>query len=267
MAIMPSVYCFAKSGDDHFYDMKRIMPFDENAYDTKNTKVFQFYKRVNAYLDYKHFPHEEKYGKQPGNPPFLKKYEQLKKMKFSNHRIWYHWGFNHDPKKFGPLVKAVRENLENETLARESESFFWRKLMENVSERNKVLLSEWAKVSGYNGLRMLSNLQRKQSNAFVTILVSIHLLGDHTTTETSVIIDRRSLTNQVIDAIFDLAGTKYAHNIKEAKTLKNKLIRVRNDPAMFLDVMAKNFTPFLYSLKGEEYNYKKRFKKMGYKMK
>lgn len=261
------IACLAKSGEGHYYDMSRIFPFDPSYYASSNKKIFDFYERVNAYLDYTSFPYEKSYGKKVGNPVFINKYERLKKMRFANHRIWYHWGFNKDPKKFSPLVNMVKENIKNGRLSITDESFFWRKLRDNISERNKVLLSEWAKASGYRGLSQLSRIQREQSNAFVTILISIHLLGDHTTSETSVIIDRKALYGEIYNAIDNLAGKKYPDNIKAAKSLKNKLTRVKGNPNKFLDVLAFNFTSFLYDLKGEEYNYKKKFKKLGYQLK
>lgn len=259
--------CYAKSGEGHYYDMSRIFPFDESAYSSNNKSIYDFYSRVNAYLDYSTFPHEKLDGKKVGNPPFLRKYEQLKNMRFPNHRIWYHWGFNKNPRQFRPLVEVIKDNLEKGYLLPEHESFFWKKLEENISERNKVLLSEWAKLSGYSGLRQLSRIQREQSNAFVTLLISIHLLGDHTTTEVNVIINRESLYGEIFNAIDNLAGRKDKHNIEVSKSLKKKLNRAKNDPQEFLNVLAKNFTPFLYNLKGESYNYKKRFKDRGFKLK
>lgn len=258
--------CLAKSGEGHYYDMSRIFPFDESAYSTSNKRIIDFYGRVNAYLDYSTFPNEKNMGKKVGNPPFLKKYERLKNMHFPNHRIWYHWGFNKDPKKFEPLINAVKDNLDKGYLQPSHESFFWSKLKENISDRNKVLLSEWAKISGYSGLRLLSRIQREQSNAFVTLLISIHLLGDHTTKEVGVIIDRNALYGEIFNAIDKLAG-KNSENIKAAKLLKNRLTRVKGNPDKFLDVLAQNFTPFLYDLKGEEYNYNKKFENLGYKLK
>lgn len=261
------IFSYAKSGAGHYSDMSRIFPFDETEYSSSNKKIFDIYERVNAYLDYATFPYEKSYGKKVGNPRFLSKYERLKYMKFANHRIWYHWGFNRDPKRFKPLVDVVNDNIKNGNLNENDESFFWRKLRDNISERNKVLLSEWAKASGYGGLSKLSRIQREQSNAFITLLISIHLLGDHTTSETGVIIDRQSLYGEIFIAIDNLAGKKYPDNIKAAKSLKNKLTRVKGKPDKFLDVLALNFTTFLYDLKGDEYNYKKKFKKLGYKLK
>lgn len=270
LLIIVILFCFveglAKSGEGHAGDMSRVFPFD-NSDVISNKNILEFYNRVNAYLDYNTFPYEKSYGKATGHPPFLKKYEQLKNMTFGNHRIWYHWGFNKDPQKFSPLVRMVEKNIQEGKLSPSSEYFFWKKLKENISERNKVLMSEWAKISGYRGLRVLSKRLREQSNAFVTILISIHLLGDHTTSETLIIIDRKSLYQEIFDAIDNLAGHQEHHNVMAAKSLKNKLTRVKGNPQKFIDVLALNFTPFLYSLKGSDYNYKKRFKKLGYKMK
>lgn len=264
--VLSGLSCEAKSGGEHRSDMVRIFPFDPDD-KISNKKIFSFYDRVNAYLDYATFPNEKVYGKKVGHPIFLGKYETLRGMKFANHRIWYHWGFNADPRKFNPLVSAVKSNIQEGRLKPDYEHFFWEKLNQSISERNKVLLSEWAKASGYSGLRQLSKIQRDQSNAFVTLLISIHLLGDHTTSETSVIIDRNTLYAEIFTAIDKIAGKKDADNMACARSLKNKLKRVKGNPAKFLDVLANNFTEFLYELNGEECNYKKKFKKLGYKLK
>ncbi len=217
MVIGTYLFCDGKSGNDHFWDMVNIFPFDYNA-QASNSRVFEFFKDVNQYLDNVNFP---KKNKTTGHPRFIKDYPEFSKMKFANHRIWFHWGFNRNPKKFAPLRRIVDENIKNNLLDENDEYLFWKFLMKEVSRRNEILMSKWAKISGYSGLRQLSKINRDQSNAFVTILVAIHLLGDHTTTETGVIINTEDLYGEINDAIDKISGKGRGYNVEGAKALIN----------------------------------------------
>lgn len=259
-----SPLCFGKGGSGHYWDMVRVLPFDER-YDIANKKIFDFYKMVNAYVDNANFPKQHK----TGNPEFIKYDERLRNMVFANHRIWFHWGFNiKDPKRFRPLRQIVENNISEGRLKKEDESYFWHRLKREIDRRNDILKSNWAKISGYRGLAMLSSVQKEQSNGFVTLLVSIHLLGDHTTSETKVIIDRNTLYKEIDDAIDKIAGANNSTaNREAARSLKNKLQRTKGDPNKYIDKLSKEFTPFLYSLKGKPYDYKSKFKELGYILK
>lgn len=262
-SLVPFLNCFGKGGDGHLYDMKRIMPFDEND-PVANKKIFDFFKMVNEYLDNADFPSRTI---RTGHPAFIKNTPELKYMKFANHRIWFHWGFNKDPKKFQPLTRIIKRNIAEDKLKADHEYIFWKSLMGEISRRNKFLMDEWAKISGYSGLSVLSRRQRRQSNAFITLLVSIHLLGDHTTSEIGVIINRKALYGEINNAIDNLAGKSSIKNRQAANSLKNKLHSVEGDPNKYLDKLSIEFTPFLFSLEGIGYNYKRKFEAQNYKMK
>lgn len=254
--------CSCKSGNAHYWDMVSVMPFDHNK-DIANKKMLDFFKEVNAYVDNANYPDKHR----TGNPAFVKYNPALQNMHFANHRIWFHWGFNRDPKRFNPLQRVVLKNIIDGGLAEENEYLFWGELRDEIKRRNKILMSKWAKLSGYGGLNSLSHIKREQSNAFVTLLVCVHLLGDHTTTETAVIISRENLYADIEDAIDKIAGKQYDKNREAAISLKNKLKRVKGTPQLYIEKLSKEFTPFLYSLKGETYNYKKHFESQGYKLK
>lgn len=259
IVIFTALGCYAKSGNEHLRDMQEIFPFDVSR-KVENKKIFEIFAHVNAYLDYTDFPT----GKSVGKPKFIKESATLKDMTFANHRIWYHWGFNGDPKKFVPLVDMVKQNIDRGTLKPEYEYIFWDKLKANIGERNNILTKEWGKVFGYQG--NLSKLLRDQSNGFITLLVAIHLLGDHTTTETAIILDKNTLYAEIITAIYKIAGNRQA-NRACAKSLEKKLRTVKDNPKKFINVLKQDFTPFLYDLEGAEYNYKKKFQKLGYCLK
>lgn len=261
-SLLLAVSALAFGKEDHVADMRRIFPFI--PFDPANKKIEDFYYLVNSYIDYTNFPSTK--GGQVGMPLCIKNDPKLKNMRFANHRVWFHWGFNKNPRIFQPLVDRVEYNVKYGLISEDDREYFWYVLNKEIRKRNRLLMDKWAKISGYNGLVGLMASQRAQSNAFVTLLYSIHILGDHQTSETSVIIDKRSLYGDIYNAIDNLAG-KSVSNRQKAKSLKNKLRLVQGNPKAFLDKMEKEFTPFLYSLEGVGYNYKKKFSSLGYKLK
>ena len=245
----------------HTADMKRIFPFVGN--NTRNKDIIDFYYTVNAFIDYRSFPSNER---KVGRPLCIAEHPKFGKMKFANHRIWFHWGFNKDPKKFDPLARLVDQNIERGVIRESDRAEFWQVLMQEVSKRNRYLMNEWSKILGYEGLGNMSAAMRAQSNAFVTMLYSIHLIGDHQTKLTDIMLNINSVYGDVYNAIDNLAG-RSRDNRNKANRLKTVLRRAQDDPGKFLDVLEQEFTPFLYSLEGGIYDYKKRFEGLGYILK
>lgn len=248
---------FGFSGEHHVRDMKRIFPFVDCH---SNEKIIAFYSLVNNYLD---SPNDRNTGK----PDPIKDHPKFNNMKFGNHRIWYHWGFNTDPKKFVPLVNVVNSNIENGIISESDLEEFWDCLINDVRKRNRYLMNRAAKIFGYGSLGTISQSQRRQLNAFVTILYSIHLLGDHQTIITDVMFDLKGVYGDIFNAIDDLAGRRNRANVLKARKLKKEFRIVQHDPKIFLDKMEEEFTPFLLALDGPLYNYKEKFEKLGYKLK
>lgn len=253
------IYGHGKEG--HVADMNRIFPFDIKA--SGNLKIRDFYYLINAYIDYNDFPNKEA---KVGTPICIKNHPKFGKMIFANHRIWFHWGFNKDPKQYQLLYNMVEENISHGRIKASDRDEFWNLLHEEVRRRNKYLMDTWAKILGYSGLSGITATQRAQARAFVTILYSIHILGDHQTSEISVLADKRSIYGDIYNAIDDLVG-KAQINREKAKSFKNKLKRVQGNPKLFLDKMEKEFTPFLFSLHGALYDYQNKFRRLGYVIK
>ena len=253
------IYGHGKEG--HVADMNRIFPFDIKA--SGNLKIKDFYYLINAYIDYNDFPNREA---KVGTPICIKNHPKFGKMVFANHRIWFHWGFNKDPKQYQLLYNMVEENISHGRIKASDRNEFWNLLHEEVRRRNKYLMDAWAKILGYSGLSGITATQRAQARAFVTILYSIHILGDHQTSEISVLADKRSIYGDIYNAIDDLVG-KAQINREKAKSFKNKLKRVQGNPKLFLDKMEKEFTPFLFSLHGALYDYQNKFRRLGYVIK
>jgi len=191
-------------------------------------------------------------------------------MKFANHRIWYHWGFGFgNARTFSPLTRIVQENIEHGRLKAEDESEFWYVLQQETARRARDLMNYASEVFGYPPVSerqdsVSSGLQREQLNAFVTILYSSHLLGDHTTEETSIIESKDKIVDDIFKSIDNLAG-KSPNNKELAKRLKRQLEPYKKDGHEMLEALAKYFPTFFLSLEGPNYNYRSHFEKMGYK--
>lgn len=256
LSLLLPLFVFALSGKEHANDMKRIYPFVDCQ---RNEKIIDFYSLINNYLD---SPND----RNTGRPDSIRYHPKFGKMKFGSHRIWYHWGFNTDPKRFAPLVNAVNSNIENGVISESDVDEFWNCLMNEVSRRNRFLMNRAAEIFGYKSIGSISQSQRSQLNAFVTILYSIHLLGDHQTTITDVMVDLKSVYGDIYNAIDNLAGRNRA-NILKARHIKKELRTVQHDPVIYLDKMEDSFSSFLLALDGSFYNYKEKFEKMGYVLK
>lgn len=254
-ALFP-ILTFALSGKEHARDMKRIYPFVDCA---SNSKVIDFYTHVNKYID---SPNDRNTGK----PNPIKNHPKFSKIKFGNHRIWYHWGFNKDPQKFAPLVDALNNSITDHVISETDVEEFWTLLKKDIGKRNRSLMNNAADIFGYQSIGAISSLQRGQVNAFVTILYSIHLLGDHQGIITDVMSDLNGVYGDIYNAIDNLAGRSIA-NIIKARKLKRDLRTEQRDSKRYLDRLEQTFSPFLLSLDGPMYNYKEKFEKLGYKLK
>lgn len=249
---------YGHSNEKHASDMWKVFPFVNCP---QNIKIQKFYYLMNAYIDYKTFPSAEHCV---GTPQCI--VDNFPRCKFDNHRIWFHWGFNTDPKLFTPLVELVRSNILKGNMKESELDKFWYILEQERRKRNKYLMDQWSRISGYIGLTSLMHYQRKQSNAFVTLLYSIHILGDHQTSCTSIMANKTMIYGDIYNALDNLAG-KSSGNYTKAKLLKNKLKLAQSDPSRFLYILEKEFTPFIYSLNGIGYDYKLRFQRLGYILK
>lgn len=259
-----SLPLFAKNGGEHITDMYEVLPF----YAGSDTPFKHFYECIQGAIDYKDF-NPDKLVPQVGNPTFLLQEEFQYTIWGGSkdggaHRIWFHWGFNKPPKEFEPLRTAVKENISKGRLLPENEAKFWNELGKERNRRNLELMRQAAKIFGYP-TEGWSSAMRAQLNGFVTIPYSVHLLGDHFEGQSgqALILDMKSIVSDVYNAIDDLAG-KEPGNRAKAKDLKSKLSHFESSPEAFLDELKKDFSPFLLSLSGGIYDYKKKFRQLGY---
>lgn len=265
VALLLAFDVFALSGWEHEADMQRIFPFAEHA---KNKKISDFYRRINVYLDFPYIQPGQKPEKtDPKRPKFVVDHPKFSQIHWQGrHRIWFHWGFNTDPRRFPPIVNSLDQAVQDGVIKQSDIAEFWTLMNKEISLRNRSLMNEGAKVFGFGELGTISAQERKQLNGLVTILYSIHVIGDHKTTDKDIVAPLNRVYADISNAIDNLAG-KDPDNIQQAKALKQRLKASQTSPDAYLDAMEQGFTPFLMSLKGEEFDYKARFKKMGYVLK
>lgn len=256
---------FALGGKEHAADMQRVFPFEESA---KNKKVTDFYRRVNEFLDFPYVLPGEKHDKsQPKRPSFVAEHPKFSQIQWhGKHRIWFHWGFNTDPRKFTPIVNSLNQAVQEGVINPQDVAQFWSLMNIEISRRNRTLMNEGAKVFGFGELGTISAQQRRQLNGLVTILYSVHVIGDHKTTDKEIIAPLDRVYADINNAIDNIAG-KEAGNLEKAKELKKRIKAAQSSPEAYLDALEREFTPFILSLTGEGYNYKQRFKKQGYVLK
>lgn len=255
----------AKSGVEHVADMKRVMPFEDVE---QNRRVFKFFRLMNQYID--------RPGQSPGTkfdreaykrPTFVAEHPKFGNIRWEGkHRIWYHWGFNTDPRQFPPLVNSLNSAIDQGIITKDDVPEFWRLMTDEISKRNRFLLNQGANAFGYGQLGSITAKQRRQLNGWVTIIYSVHILGDYQTDDTEVLAPLSRVYADISNAIDNLAG-KDAGNVEKAKIIKAALKKSQSSPERYLDALEREFTPFILSLKGEGYDYKTRLKGLGYVLK
>ena len=258
--LLMCIFCIfptsAKQGWQHREDMRVVFPFADHCKEAN-----ELYDAVNAYLDYGDIE-----SKKPSNPRFIRLYPEFQRTKWANHRVWFHWGFNGNCKSFRPLLNLINTNIEDGYLREEDLPLFWYELEKEISKRNKRMIDLAANFMGYGSGSSLSSQMRDQCNALVTILYDIHLLGDWSTEETSVIASKEYIYKELYEAIRKIAGDNEDNYPKATKLIK-QLKNNESDINAFMDVLKQKFTPFLFGLKGGIYDYKKKFVQLGYPLK
>lgn len=252
----------ALDGKAHVFDMAGVMPFVNVR---ENKVVFDFYKMVNQYLDRPGLEPGAPFDKHaPRRPQFVVDHPRLSSVKWmGRHRIWYHWGFNTDPHKYAPLVESLDKAVCQGVIGETDVALFWQLLLKEVGTRNRTLMNQGSVVFGFGQLGTISSAQRKQLNGLVTILYSVHVIGDHETPDSNIIVSLDRVYADVYNAIDNIAG-KQPDNAAKAKVLKAALRKSQGNPRAFISAMQHDFGPFLLALSGDGYEYKSRFLKKGY---
>lgn len=257
---------YAKGGFEHYNDMLDIFPF---AQISTNHKVIDLYYSINSYLD---DPNWENNSKQK-RPIFVCNDDVFSQLSWANHRIWFHWGLS-DPKypskslskSFEPLKRLVDNKLPEQ----EDKERFWNSLIDEENDRLRVIYQKATTAFGYNS-ESVNNMQHNQIWAFATILYSIHILGDLTTSEYKIVRAEEDIRNDVYNAIRILGGftnKKSAESLilflkQEAPISTSAKGSSSSSAQKFIDALKdkkRGFSQFILSCRGFGYNYKQRFR-------
>lgn len=268
---------YSKDGDEHRRDMIDIFPFSKNCNKICGESNSGLYVKVNRYLD---VPDYSRKG--ANKPAFVSNDPLFNSLTFKGHRIWYHWGFNdyRAAKSYDELAKdCIQFFLDKGQITADDAERFWRKLEIEEVDRTKKLLEDTAKALGYIGYANSYPLQKKQIEAFATLLYSIHLMGDHTTSYYWQCRSQKQVREDIYHAIKELGGYQ---NRKSANRLINYLeiaaplsensdIKAQQNAAqLFLDAMKNKrhgFSQFILNCSGAGYRYQNRFKEAGLQLK
>ena len=148
------------------------------------------------------------------------------------HRIFFHWGFNADPRRYEPLRIQVRN-----TLPEDQQKAFYEKVLEEQKRRNRKVISMVGRTFGIEG---------EPARALATLIFDIHLLADYTTENTSplpsLITMKRDIQNQGFSRLLIASEQKRFPEIRrdlESAMLKNS----DRDRAIALFNVIKNHLP------------------------
>ena len=256
---------FAKSGVEHYSDMLDIFPFTQESF---NHKVIDLYYAINSYLDEPNWeiPDHKR-------PIFVCNDNIFSQISWANHRIWFHWGLS-DPKypskslskSFEPLKRMVYDKL----IKYDDRNRFWNALQIEEHDRLKVIYEKATIAFGYNPTS-INNMQHNQIWAFATILYSIHILGDLTTTAYKIVRAEDDVRNDIFNSIKILGGfdnKQAAESLitflkQEAPISSSSTGTSMSSAQKLIDALKdknRGFSQFILACKGVGYNYKQRFK-------
>ena len=90
----------------------------------------------------------------------------------SIHRLFFHWGFNEDPRH----SKALSDRINAVTTDDNARNQIWGLIKAEQGRRNRAMMAKAAMEFNKNSGLMLS---RKEQNALASIMYNVHILGDY----------------------------------------------------------------------------------------
>ena len=250
-------FAFSKDVEGHSNDMWSIFPFDKSAH-AENFNIQEFYKEINSFVDYCEYPAPIKNNKTERREcsrlqELFKdsRYEEIdKKCRWGNHRIWFHWGFFNSSKK-SEMVKKKINSSSSCQLAIKAASIDVNKEMDLLFEKRKRhLMKQWD--AKFNTPKCQS-MSTKKKEAFVSLLYSIHILGDYTNNQLNELQRPCDLYESIRNDILTIGD----HSATAKKFLEKIGLKSLRTPSAteLLDNLSKEFTPFLYDLATEGKDY------------
>lgn len=258
--LLVAAFAFGKGVSGHSDDMWTIFPFDYSMHDAENYNIQEFYKDVSAFIDYCEYPALIKDGdtkrRECSRMQELFKDSKYKDIdancKWDNHRIWFHWGFYNTSRDSKELQQRISRT--NCKTAMKVANVDVRKDIDALFEkRKKHLMKQWDITFSTPKCQSIS---REKKEAFVSLLYSIHILGDYTKKQLAELQPIYDLYKNIRKDILTIGdnsavATNFLYQIGLKRTDSN------DNPSVteLLNNLSKDFTPFLYELEKEGKGY------------
>lgn len=174
------------------------------------------------------------------------------------HRVFFHWGFNANPRSSQTLQSLVQERKWSESI----EEAFWQKVIREQARRNGEVLT----AIGSTLSLQTAGVQRSYINAFASIIVDIHILGDFSTTKRESLKTLDMIVSDLEKALFEnFRGGDHAKAIAK-KMNSTKSIADDNQRAdAILKIMKSELPRFILEANGGFFA--RHFKHIGLKTK
>lgn len=174
------------------------------------------------------------------------------------HRVFFHWGFNSNPRSCGILQELVSER----NWSKDVKTSFWNKVITEQARRNKESMSKVGETLGFE----LAGAQRAYANAFASIITDIHILGDYSTTKIATLQNIDLIIVDLKKALFEsLKGGESAKQINKLLDETYKIEDVRERANATLIILQEQLPSFF--LKIQNGYFAKHFEKLNLPLK
>jgi hypothetical protein len=143
------------------------------------------------------------------------------------HRIFFHWGFNGDPRK-SPALKECIDNCVQEERIREQ---MWKIVLDEQGRRNKRMMSEVDRSTTYIGAdgRQKGFAKREVHNGIAALAYDVHIIGDYIEGKDvpmKALVSLQGTQNDIIKAMQNI--TENDPNFTGQVELKSFILKMRN---------------------------------------
>ena len=230
LVIFSSAIGLAKDGSVHCRDMREVLGISQSESATQAyRRADEVAKTITKLIDQDFSPLLEK--TRAVAPNF--------NLGPSRHRLFFHWGFNEDPRHSEPLEKQINEATADETVRKK----IWDMVIEEQRRRNNKMMS---KVETEFGVHV-----REEKNALASIMYNAHILGDY---EVSGLVQTSGMVSMdviIADTIRSFRRRLRDLNVELVSEFERKLMtakRMPNTPTKAKEILAimKEYIPKIF---------------------
>ncbi|MGN1221337.1 MAG: hypothetical protein ACI4TU_10415 [Candidatus Cryptobacteroides sp.] len=182
------------------------------------------------------------------------------KLSFGEHRILFHWGYNAQPWNDSLEQYVISNNWDEEKIAR-----FKRAMVVEQRRRNRIANKEAEKVFNFAS----GGIEAQWANAILSIVYDVHLLGDYTLADNKNfkgVTEPSKVAQDILSSIRRLDRSKTS--IKLIESIKQTISEYSDQHILaekLIILLQKEMPRFILS--AQDGSLKRRFEKLGYKLK